>query len=408
MSAQAPVQLPLALVAHRARDTVELLKVLLEREGFTVLCAYTGRAALQYVRQHHPALLLFDLDLPLLDGLELCRILRHESDDPVIFLLSDRADEFGKLLAFSAGADEYLTLPVHPRELLARAHAVLRRTKPHLATSQRVLRCGAIEVDSEQRQARAAGQAIELTALEYELLELLMRAPGRVFSREQLLAQLPGFQRSNPLDRAVDIHISNLRRKLRKALGEAVPIEAVRGVGYRLSAPEVEAPSVASAPTVERGNRLALAAFERTPTPLLVLDRDRTIVLYNEAARELCGWATEEVVNQAKCYSLLGCHNSDGSLLCHDQCVLQIGAFHQFSQQTAHYAITLKDGREIPVQAQYSSLCVSGDSRGYVLLSLAPVAQQEPSSPRLNAEGLLDNAQGALSLERPPGHRPLW
>lgn len=379
MSSRVSVPLPLVLVAHRRRDTVELLKALLEHDGFTVLCAYTGRAALQYAHQHHPMLLFLDQDLPLLDGLELCRILRRESDDPAILLLSDRPDEFGKLLAFSAGADDCLELPFHPQELLARAKAVLRRTQKQSEPSPPVLRCGALELDPEQRQVRVAGKVIALTSIEYELLTLMMRAPGRVFPREQLIAQVTGFQRSSPLDRAVDIHISNLRRKLREVLGEAVPIEAVRGVGYRLTALESDKPSGTPSATTRLGGQLALAAFNRTPAPLLVVDRDRTIILYNEAARQLCGWPADEVVGQAKCYSLLGCHNSDGTLLCHDQCTLHTGMPNWLGDQTTYYSITLKDGREVPVQAHYSNLGALGDGdrdsdgkEGYMLLALDP------------------------------------
>jgi PAS domain S-box-containing protein len=372
MAAQTPNPLPLVLVAHHARDTVDLLRALLEHEGFTVLCAYTGRAALQYARQHRPALLLLDQDLPLLDGLELCRILRRESDDPAIFLLSDRPDEFGKLLAFAAGADECLALPFHPREFLARAKAVLRRVQKQGEVGQPLLRCGALELDLERRRVSAAGKPITLTGLEYELLALLMRSPGRVFSREQLLAQLPGFQRSNPLDRAVDIHISNLRRKLHEALGEEVPIEAVRGVGYRLSAVEYSALSVAAASVADLGGELAVAAFERAPAPLLVVDKDRTIILYNEAARQLCGWPADQVIGQAKCYSLLGCHSTDGTLLCHERCTLHTGMLNRLNDQTAYYSITLKDGREIPVQAHYSTLDTVSAGKGYTLLALEP------------------------------------
>jgi two-component system, OmpR family, response regulator RegX3 len=380
MPTQAPVPLPLVLVAHRERDTVDLLKGLLEHEGFTVLCAYTGRAALQYAHQHHPLLLLLDQNLPLLDGLELCRLLRRESDDPAIFLLTDQPDEFGKLLAFSAGADECLALPLHPHELLARAKAVLRRTRVQGQPSQSLVSSGVLELDPDQRQVRAAGRVIALTGLEYELLALLMRAPGRVFSREQLLALLPGFSRSSPLDRAVDIHISNLRRKLREVLGGAVPIEAVRGVGYRLSASESGLPPAALSPSVDPREQLALAAFERVPAPLLVVDRERTVVLYNEAARQLCGWPADQVIGQAKCYSLLRCHDSTGTLLCHEHCALQAGALNRLSDQTAHYSIMLKDGREVPVQAHYSTLGALTDGPGYMLLTLDPETTKAPPS----------------------------
>jgi two-component system, OmpR family, alkaline phosphatase synthesis response regulator PhoP len=231
MSTQVDVSLPLVLVAHHARDTVELLKALLEREGFTILCAYHGRSALQYAHQHHPALLLFDQALPLIDGLELCRTLRQEENNAAIFILNDRPDELGKLLAFAAGADECLSLPFHPRELLARVKAVLRRTERQAASPHHLLQCGSLELDPEQREVRVAGQVIGVTSLEYELLYILLRNPGRTFSRTQLLELVPGFQHHSPFDRAVDIHISNLRRKLSQAMGTDAPIETVRGVG---------------------------------------------------------------------------------------------------------------------------------------------------------------------------------
>jgi two-component system response regulator AdeR len=373
MSTQVDIPLPLVLVAHRKRDTVELLKALLEREGFTTLCAYNGRAALQYARQHRPALLLLDQALPLLDGIELCRDLRQDAESPAIFILNDQHDELGKLLAFASGADDCLTLPFHPRELLARIKAVLRRTqpKPQNASERQVLRCGPIELDPEQRQVQVAEELIGLTGLEYELLHVLMRHPGRVFSRAQLLAQVHDFQHNSPLDRAVDIHISNLRRKLSLALGSEAPIETVRGVGYRLNMPVSEV-SVEATPMTDEQGQLALAAFEHAPIPLLVITADRTVVLYNEAARQLCGWSAEEVIGQVKCYSLLLCHYADGKLLCKGECVLQNITLNRLRDYTAQYSITLKDGREVPATVHYTSLGGPGTDNTYMLLTLEP------------------------------------
>ena len=371
MSTQVDIPPPLVLVAHRTRDIVELLKALLESEGFPTLCAYNGRTALQFARQHHPALLILDQALPLLDGIELCRTLRQEADSSAIFILSDQPDELGRLLAFAAGADECLALPFHPRELLARIKAVLRRVQRHNASEHHVLRCGSLELDPEQRQVQVNGELILLTGLEYELLHVLMRHSGRVFSRTQLLAQLHGFQHNAPLDRAVDIHISNLRRKLTHVMGSEVPIETVRGVGYRLNMPVSEVPVAASSTTNEQGH-LALAAFERAPLPLLVIAADRTVVLYHEAARRLCGWSAEEVIGQVKCYSLLLCHYSDGKLLCKGECVMQNITLNRLKDYTTQYSITLKDGREVPATVHYTSLAGSGTSNGYMLLTLEP------------------------------------
>jgi PAS domain S-box-containing protein len=374
MSTREKASLPLVLVAHHARDTVELLKALLEGEGFATLCVYNGRSALHYVHQHHPALLLIDQALPLIDGVQLCRTLRQEENTAVILLLNDHPDELGKLLAFAAGADECLSLPFHPRELLARIKAILRRAERQAASSQAgspyLLRCGPLELDPERREVRAGGQAIGVTSLEYELLYVLLQHPGRAFPRAQLLELIPRFQQRSPFDRAVDIHISNLRRKLNQALGTDTIIETVRGVGYRLCGPAAEAAVEPSPPNPELA-QLALAAFEHAPVPLLVLSSDRTVVLYNEAARRLCGWSADQVVGQAKCYSLLSCHMANGTMLCREQCTMNALALNRLSDQTTRYSITLKDGREVPVTAQYSSLGEPGTPGGYTMLALA-------------------------------------
>lgn len=380
----------LILVAHHTPSSVALLRSLLEGEGYTVLCAYNGRVARQLAHQHHPALLLLEQALPLVDGLELCRELRREGDAPAIFITSDQLDELNKLLAFSAGADDYLLLPMHPRELLGRVHVALRRMgsrESREREGQTPLRCGPIELRPDQRRARVADQDVPLTSLEYELLAILARRPGRVFSREDLLRRLEGFLRGAPLERAMDIHVSNLRRKLREALGADAPIETVRGVGYRMRAERAsEDTSAAFAAPHEATRRdatarnasvehMALEALDRAPVPLLVLSLDRTVLLYNQAAQRLCGWSAEEVAGQVKCYSLLGCHNADGSLLCYDGCPMRSALLHGVNEHQAHYVIMLKDGREAPVSARYSRLSPAGAPQDCVLLVLQPENQ---------------------------------
>jgi PAS domain S-box-containing protein len=372
MFVQADHQPPLVLVAHHARDTVDLLKALLEHEGYTTLCAYTGRAALQYARQHHPVLLLLDLRLPLLDGLELCRALRQEGDEARIFILGGPTDEFDKLVAFAAGADDCLFLPFHPRELLARAKAVLRRAGPSAGSEHSVLRCGDIELDTELRQVQIGGKPVLLTILEYELLSLLLHNPGRAFSRAQLLDHLHGLDHGIPFDRSIDIHISNLRRKLRQPPTSDSPIETVRGLGYRLNALPVKAPSPARIDGSDVGRaRLALEAFEHAPLPMLVLTAERTVALYNEAARRLCGWSAEQVVDQVKCYSLFSCHNSSGLMLCYERCALLAMRSQSLHEQATCYKITVRDGGELPVEAHYISM--DDSNREYTLLILNPL-----------------------------------
>ncbi len=372
MPTRANPPLSLILVAHRAQSTVELLRSLFEREGYTVLRAYNGRTARQYIHQHQPALVLLDQALPLLDGLELCRELRQENGSLPIFILSDHTDELDKLLAFAAGADDYLRLPLHPRELLGRVAAVLRRAAATSSLRPPTLRCGDIELNPDRCQVLAAGREVSLTSLEYTLLAVFVAQPGRVFTREELLAQLGGFLRGDPFIRTVDIHVSNLRRKLRAALGAEVPIETVRGIGYRLHA-EVAASTPAPDTTDEpQLGHLALAALNRAPLPLLALAPNRTVLLYNEAAQRLCGWKADEVAGQVKCYSLLGCHSEDGTLLCHDNCPLHAARRAGLRDQHAHYVITLKDGRELPVAAEYTRLGDGDDLSECTLLLLQP------------------------------------
>jgi DNA-binding response OmpR family regulator len=379
MSARSTAPLSLILVAHHTRDTVELLRSLLEHEGFAVLCAYNGRAAEQLVHQHRPALLLLDQDLPLIGGLELCRTLRRaDAGNSAIFILSQRLDELSRLLAFSAGADDYLALPIHPRELLARVQAVLRRVSAETTRPQGVQQCGRIELHPERREARAEGKPLSLTSLEYELLAVFVAHPGRVYGREDLLRRLAGYLRGEPFDRTIDIHVSNLRRKLRAALGGEAPIETVRGVGYRLREAPLASTASAGSPAPEPAGldlgQLALAALGRAPTPLLVLSPDRTVLLYNEAAEHLCGWKAEDVAGQVKCYSLLGCHDADGTLLCHRRCAMGRGGQGSVSDHQDHYVITLKDGREVPVEAHYTRLDAGVGAEGgeYMLLMLQP------------------------------------
>jgi DNA-binding response OmpR family regulator len=374
MPVQGEAPLPLILVAHRARDTVELLRSLLSNEGYSTLSAYNGLTARQSIRRHQPDLLLLENALPLLDGLELCRELRRVGDGPSVFILGDRSDEHSKLLAFAVGADDYLPLPMHPRELLGRTQAVLRRSRSRHDVPGSVVRCGRIVLDPERRDARADGRSVALTSLEYELLSVFAAHPGRVFARDELLARLTKFVRGEPFDRAVDVHISNLRRKLADTLGEQAPIETVRGVGYRLRSDR--SGSMAGGAGDARSadlDRLALAALRRAPVPMLVLSAERTVLLYNEAAEHLCGWKSDEVAGQVKCYSLLGCHTEGGALLCRDQCPLHGAQQRGLVEQQAQYVITLKDGRELPVVAHYSDL---GDADGLGVATLLVLQPQ--------------------------------
>lgn len=381
----------LILIAGHALASAGMLRSLLEREGYATLCAYNGREARRLIQRHQPVLALLDQALPLVDGLELCRELRRERDTPAIFITSERPDELNKLLAFSAGADDYLPLPMHPRELLGRVRVALRRASGQEDRRQAVTHVGPLELRPDQRQARVAGQDIPLTSLEFELLAIFAHSPGRVFTRDELLTRLESFLRGAPLNRTVDIHVSNLRRKLRAALGADAPIETVRGVGYRMPvsarAASLETGAAGGSDDEERVNleRVALAALDRAPVPLLALSLDRTVLLYNQAAQQLCGWTAEEVAGQVKCYSLLGCHNREGALLCYDACPMRTALLSGVNDQEARYIIMRKDGSELPVMAHYSRLRAEGARSDYVLLVLQP--ESAPAQPAVQAQG---------------------
>jgi DNA-binding response OmpR family regulator len=366
----------LILIAGHAPTNVGLLRSLLESEGYTALCAYNGREARRLIQRHHPVLALLDQELPLVDGLELCRELCRENGGPAVFITSEHPDELSKALAFSAGADDYLLLPMHPRELLARVRVALRRASSQNGRGQTLVRHGQIDLYPDQRQARVADQNVPLTSLEFELLALFTRNPGRVFTRDELLTRLESFTRGAPLGRAIDIHVSNLRRKLRAILGADTPIETVRGIGYRIRVspgPPAEASASHTSHTSARDlERVALAALDRAPIPLLALSLDRTVLLYNQAAQRLCGWKAEEVAGQVKCYSLLGCHNREGALLCHEACPMRTALLTGMNEQRARYIIMRKDGTELPVEAQYSWLRPTDAQSDCVLLVLQP------------------------------------
>ena len=218
------------LVVDDDRKTVELIRLYLERDGYRVSEAYDGCQALDLARRLRPDLVILDLMLPRLDGLDVCRSLRAESHLPII-MLTARSTEGDKLIGLDLGADDYITKPFSPRELMARVRAVLRRAAEQHSGPTLIV-CASLEVDFVRRQVTVSGQPIHLTPREFHLLEMLIRQPGRVFSRLELLEEVFGYDYSG-LERTVDVHIMNLRKKL-----EAVPnapryIETIYGAGYR-------------------------------------------------------------------------------------------------------------------------------------------------------------------------------
>ena len=222
--------MPLILVIDDEPSVREIAGAYLQRHGFEVQTASNGLEGLRLALNTDPALVVLDIMLPKLDGLELLKRLRLERSIPVL-LLSARGDEFDRVLGLELGADDYLTKPFSPRELVARVKAVLRRGG--MSNSSDGLQHGALRLDPLTRAVTLGGRAVELSALEFDLLHALLRSPGRVFTREELIAAVWG-EDFGGVDRVVDVHISSLRRKLGDNAERPHFVATVRGIGYRL------------------------------------------------------------------------------------------------------------------------------------------------------------------------------
>lgn len=220
----------LVLVAEDERAIADLERLYLTDAGFGVHVERDGDAVLAAVRRLRPVAVVLDIGLPGRDGLDVCRAMRAEGDwTPVVFVTA-RDDEVDRVLGLELGADDYLTKPFSPRELVARIRGLLRRAALPIAAVP--LAVGAVELDPDRRAVTAAGRPVELTATEFDLLAKLMSAPGRVFTREQLLASVWG-QADYAGGRTVDVHVAQVRAKL----GAASPIRTLRGVGYTADGP---------------------------------------------------------------------------------------------------------------------------------------------------------------------------
>lgn len=225
------------LVAEDEPKIVEVLRLYLERDGYQVEAATDGAAALQAFRRKMPDLVLLDLNLPELDGLEVCRQIRRGSSTPII-MLTARDEEADKLIGLELGADDYVTKPFKPREVVARIRAVLRRAAPS-QPSDEVLRAGDIVLDPARHEVRRGGEALDLTPTEFRLLEALMRSPGRAYSRLQLLDLVQG-EAFEGYERTIDAHVKNLRQKIEPDPSRPSRILTVYGVGYKFAEPAGE------------------------------------------------------------------------------------------------------------------------------------------------------------------------
>jgi two-component system alkaline phosphatase synthesis response regulator PhoP len=216
------------LVVDDEEHIIELARMYLEQEGFTVEGARDGAEALEKIRTLKPALIVLDLMLPEVDGWEVCRRTRAESAVPII-MLTARSDDVDKIVGLELGADDYLTKPFNPRELVARVKAILRRYERSIHPG-RVIHLDQLTIDPASREVTLAGRSLKLRTKEFDLLHTLAQHRGQVLSREQLLGLAWGYDFYGET-RTVDVHIAHLRNKLR---GSEVEIETVRGVGYKL------------------------------------------------------------------------------------------------------------------------------------------------------------------------------
>ncbi|MFD0523498.1 response regulator transcription factor [Paractinoplanes durhamensis] len=223
------------LVAEDDMKQAELVRRYLEHDGHTVTVVGDGRSALDEWRRNGPDLLVLDVLMPRMDGLDVCRVLRQESDLPVL-MLTARAAEDDLLLGLDLGADDYLTKPYSPRELVARVRSLLRRTSgARSAPPDRSLRAGPLHIDPVRHEVRLDDRDIDCTPGEFELLSALAAEPGRVFTRAQLLRRLHGFDRFVTV-RTVDVHVMNLRKKIETDPRNPALLLTVYGVGYKLAA----------------------------------------------------------------------------------------------------------------------------------------------------------------------------
>jgi DNA-binding response OmpR family regulator len=218
------------LVVDDEVKIVRVVRAYLEKDGYQVVEAFDGRQALEVARIEHPDLVILDLMLPEISGWDVCRRLRHDSNTPVIMLTAQDEDT-DKIVGLELGADDYLTKPFNPKELMARVHALLRRVGRH-ADERKVLGSGDLRIDLDRREVKVAGREIRLTPTEFDLLVALAEHPGRVLSRDQLLDRILGGSVEG-YDRAIDSHVKNLRQKIEPDPRKPRYVLTAFGMGYK-------------------------------------------------------------------------------------------------------------------------------------------------------------------------------
>jgi DNA-binding response OmpR family regulator len=219
------------LVVDDDRNIVDLVRLYLERDGYRVLVAYDGLEALKLARQRRPDLIVLDLLLPEVDGLDVCRILQAESEVPIIMLTAKTTEE-DKLIGLELGADDYVTKPFSPRELVARVRTVLRRVGKEAPQGPTEMRFTDLVIDRRSHEVRVRGEVVSLTPTEFRLLEVLAGEPGRALTRLELLDRVFGYDFEG-FERTIDVHVKNLRKKIERDPRQPTYVQTVYGVGYK-------------------------------------------------------------------------------------------------------------------------------------------------------------------------------
>lgn len=222
------------LIIEDDRKTASLIRLYLEKEGFQTITADNGRQGLKLAKTHRPIFVVLDLMLPELDGWEVCRRLRRQSNVPIL-MLTARGDEIDRVSGLTLGADDYVVKPFSPRELVARVKAILRRGHAEIGNDATILKHGSVALDLEKRQLTVEGRPVSLTPHEYALLKAFMSYPGKTYTRDELLDSIYPAGEAMVIDRVVDVHIGKLRHKIEKDPSNPQYILTVRGIGYRLA-----------------------------------------------------------------------------------------------------------------------------------------------------------------------------